>query len=176
MKVTWLIQDVNLRFDELYKTGDALYELGYDFSPIGVIPFQDTITQLESAISHDSLYVFRGTTKLLTILENAKTVKDICPLIADEYNTDDILYRLKTAVFYEYEKFDQKHYNDVGLKLVNNNSVFYKIDENLDRTFSENKFIKPSSDRKAFVGGILEKGQTIHDFIMSKQAKLTVSA
>lgn len=169
MEVQQLIQDVNLRFDELYKTGDALHELGYNFSPIGVIPFQDNITQLESVIHPDSLYVFRGTTKLLTILENAQCVKDICPEIIDEYDTDDILQRLKNGVFYEYEKFDQKYYDDVGLKLVNNNSTFYKIDKNLDRTFSENKFIKPSSDRKAFVGGILEKGQTIHDFIMSKQ-------
>lgn len=71
----------------------------------------------------------------------------------------------KKSFFYDIEKFDQKYYKNLELPLLNKESEIINLECNLKRTFEEDIFIKPTSDLKGFVGGILRKGETIEEFI-----------
>lgn len=72
----------------------------------------------------------------------------------------------KASYFYrDPERFDQAYYSQLGLPLVNNKSSFLNMADSLDLTFDNPMFIKPSSDLKAFNGGIIQPFETISEFI-----------
>lgn len=71
----------------------------------------------------------------------------------------------KKSFFYDIEKFDQKYYKNLDIPLLNKESEIINLKNNLKRKFNRDIFIKPTSDLKGFVGGILKKGETIEDFI-----------
>lgn len=71
----------------------------------------------------------------------------------------------KKSFFYDIEKFDQKYYKNLDIPLLNKESEIINLKNNLKRKFERDVFIKPTSDLKGFVGGILKKGETIEDFI-----------
>lgn len=72
----------------------------------------------------------------------------------------------ETAFFYkDGQRFDQKYYKHLGLPLLNSNSKIVDLNEYLDTKFDKDVFIKPTSDLKGFVGGILKAGTTMGEFI-----------
>ncbi len=171
MSVKWLIQDVNLRFDTLEDIAIALKELEFNFCSFGIIPFTNEMTGLENHINDNDKYIIKAGTKILTLFDKVKTLQETIPDI-NNYNVGDhekIFNNLRNGIFYDIEKFDQYYYSKLNLPLLNNESEYYLIKDNKDLSFSEDKFIKPSRDIKAFNGGILEAGKTINEFIHSAQ-------
>ncbi len=72
----------------------------------------------------------------------------------------------QTSFFYkDQDKFDQKYYKDLNLPLLNINSKIIDLKDYLNVEFDKDVFIKPTSDLKAFVGGILKSGTKISEFI-----------
>jgi hypothetical protein len=71
------------------------------------------------------------------------------------------------SFFYDDNLFDQKNYKNLDLPMINKNCEIISLKDNLDRTFEIEKFIKPTSDLKGFVGGIIKPGVSIEDFILN---------
>ncbi len=71
----------------------------------------------------------------------------------------------KKSFFYDIEKFDQKYYKNLDIPLLNKESEIINLKDNLKRKFEEDVFVKPTSDLKAFVGGVLKAGETIEELI-----------
>lgn len=71
----------------------------------------------------------------------------------------------KSFFYKSKEKFDQNYYVNLGLPLINQNSLFLTLEDNLQRTFEKDMFIKPTSDLKGFNGGIIKAGETIAEYM-----------
>lgn len=186
-KIKWLIQDVGMKVSQLHRKFDALEYLGEDLGCIGVIPDHPYITNLENVIEEDleTKYVLLSGVKVLNLLKKANHISEVV-----EYPTDfqrkhsrEILDALIEGVFYDYEKFDQAYYAELDLPLLNSDAEYIPVELNLNTTFSEDKFVKPSRDLKAFDAGILSAGQTVKQYIESKprqrfylEEKLVVSS
>lgn len=172
MKIKWLIQDVSLNITQMYRKFDALKSMGEDISGVGVLADHQYITGLDDAIEEDlsTKYVFLSGVKILNLLKAAKSISDIVQFPTEFHikNSDIILKSLKEGVFYDYQKFDQAHYGNLNLPLLNQSAKYISIKDNLDTVFSEDKFIKPSRDLKAFDAGILKAGESINQFIMGR--------
>lgn len=69
------------------------------------------------------------------------------------------------SFFYDKFLFDQKNYTNLDLPMINKDCQIINLEENLNTKFDREIFIKPTSDLKAFVGGILKPGETIKAFI-----------
>lgn len=169
-KIIWLIQDVNLRLDHLNEIFNTLLKLGFECKTFGVIPFTNTITGLENALEIDAIYVTICGTKVLSVLTDVEDISEMNDLLDPDQikNGDYYLKALKDSIFYDISKFDQLNYSTLNLPLLNDNPELYLIGDNMDVSFLEDKFIKPSRDLKAFNGGIIKKGQTIGNFILSQ--------
>jgi hypothetical protein len=172
MKIKWLIQDVGLIVSQMYRKFDALQFMEENIAGIGVIADHPYITGLETAIEDDldTQYVLLSGVKVLKLLKAADHISDVVQFPNDfqNENSDVILKSLIAGMFYDFEKFDQAYYGNLGLPLLNSEAVYIPIKENLKKSFNVDKFVKPSRDLKAFDAGILKKEQTIEDFIMSK--------
>lgn len=170
-KIKWLIQDVGISFTQLNDKYAALDELGFSFDTFGVIPLTNTLTGLENVLEKDTYYVSLSGTKVLSVLNEVKDIREINENLSDEQMDpeNEQLARLKESIFYDVDKFDQHKYSQLDLPLLNEGSDYYPIKDNMNLTFDEAKFIKPSRDLKAFNGGILEAGISISDFILNQQ-------
>ncbi len=172
MKVKWLIQDVGLSITQTYRKFDALKLMDEKISGIGVIEDHPYITGLEDAVEDDlnTKYVLLSGVKVLNLLKSAKTISDVMehPTEFHLKNSNRILSALVEGLFYDFEKFDQAYYGDLNLPLLNNSAIYIPIKDNLNASFSKDKFIKPSRDLKAFDAGILKAGQTVENFILGK--------
>jgi hypothetical protein len=144
--------------------------LGIEWYDYGLIPFSNEITNLENILQPDCNYIFTGSTKLLSIIQEVKHLSELSPYLTEEQVSLSEYYldKLQRGVFYNVYTFDQIFYKDLGLPLLNTDAEYLPIRENLKTVFDEPKFIKPSRDLKAFNGGILEAGVSIHDFIMAQ--------
>lgn len=197
MNVKWMIQDVNIRHDYLEQIAQALSNLGYMQGYVGVIPFSDEIRGLEQFISpdfqsnqyaetvdhEDDIYIFKGCNKIIKIVTDLSedNLDEVFPLIKNTYQKSSKQYKqqeiyrknfinkMKRSIFHDMEKFDQEYYSNLNLPLLNDNSIFLKMNESLDLSFDEPKFIKPSTDMKPFAGGIIPSGQTIKDFVTNQR-------
>jgi hypothetical protein len=156
------------RLDLIYK---ALDDLNLNWSNFGVIPFTNEINNLEDILEKDTLYIAISGVKVLNMLNNITELTELNNKLSNEQiaNNDSQLMRLKNAVFYDIEKFDQAYYGTLGLPLLNDNSVYLPVIDNMDTSFEVDKFLKPSRDLKAFNGGILDAGMTIGEFIKGQQ-------
>lgn len=86
----------------------------------------------------------------------------------EEFNKYSSTY--KTSFFYEDgNRFDQKYYKNIGLPLLNANSTIIDLEKSFNLSFNRDVFIKPTSDLKAFVGGIMKSGTTIIEFLQNCQ-------
>lgn len=108
-------------------------------------------------------------TQYVTI-SGIKALKIAAHGTVDNFDHSDDFYHLKeryrSSFFYTTEQlFDQAYYRDRDLPLLNKDSTLITLDDNLDRSFDTEVFIKPTSDLKGFVGGIIKPGQTIGNFI-----------
>jgi hypothetical protein len=136
----------------------------------GLIPFTNEITNLENILQPNIDYVLLGSTKMLTIFNEVTHISELCPYLSEDQLklSEYYLQKLKSGIFYDINSFDQAVYSKLNLPLLNNNALFLSVRDNLNVSFNEAKFIKPSRDLKAFNGGILEAGVTIRDYIMSQ--------
>lgn len=123
------------------------------------------------AIEKDTLYVFISGVKILNMLNEVKKISELNPELncLSKEDNDLQLKRLREGVFYDIQKFDQAYYGNLNLPLLNNKSDYLPVINNMDTSFNEDKFIKPSRDLKAFEGGILKAGETIGSFIKNQQ-------
>lgn len=172
MKFKWLIQDVSLTVSQMYRKYDALNSMNEKVSGIGVIANFPYITGLEDAIEEDldTKYIILGGVKVLNLLKNAKSIKDIVqyPTEYQIKNGDIILKALVEGIFYDFEKFDQKYYGNLNLPLLNKDAEYISLIDNLNTSFNVDKFIKPTRDLKAFDAGIIKKGTKLKDYIKDK--------
>jgi hypothetical protein len=172
MKIKWLIQDVGLIVSQMYRKFDALKYMDEKISGIGVVANCQYISGLEDAIENDldTKYVLLTGVKVLNLLKSAKTISDVLEFPTEFHieNSEVILKALVEGMYYDYTKFDQAYYGELDLPLLNQSAIYVPIKENLKKSFSEDKFVKPSRDLKAFDAGILKAGETIEEFVMSK--------
>jgi hypothetical protein len=156
----------------MYRKFDALSYLNEPVSGVGVIVDHPFITGLEDAIVEDvdTKYIILGGVKILNLLNKANHISDVVefPTEFQIKHSDILLQNLRAGMFYDYEKFDQAYYGNLGLPLLNNNAEYIAVKDNLTKSFTEDKFVKPSRDLKAFDAGILKAGQTVEEYILSK--------
>lgn len=170
-KIKWIIQDVGMIVSQIYRKYDALEYLNENVSGIGVIKNDPYISGLGDAIEDDinTKYVLLSGVRVLNLLKEANHISDVVefPTQFQLDNSDVILKNLIDGLFYDFEKFDQKHYGALNLPLLNNEAMYIPLKDNLDTSFNEDKFIKPTRDLKAFDAGILKAGTTIGDYVHS---------
>ncbi len=170
-KIKWLIQDVGIRSNQLHRKFDALSYMNEEFSNIGVIAKKNYISGIEDIFEDkNTIYILLSGTKALTLIDNANNIKELSYFVDDykDKELDVCIDDLKKGMFYDNKKFDQEYYKDLGLPLLNDESIYIPIKDNLNTKFTEDKFIKPSQDLKAFTGGILKAGCTIEEFIKNR--------
>jgi hypothetical protein len=172
MNIKWIIQDTGLIVSQTYRKFDALRDMGEKISGIGVVANCQYIAGLEDAIEHDlsTIYVFLSGVKVLNLLKAAKNISDVLEFPTQFHldNSEVILNALVKGVFYDFTKFDQAHYGELGLPLLNESAIYIPIKDNLKKFFNVDKFVKPSRDLKAFDAGILKAGETIEEFVLGR--------
>jgi hypothetical protein len=155
------ILQLSLRNHQLTSYVDALKHIGADYHFYSIYSGNDLIDNLPDDFGNNE-YIAFATIKALK-LSKELTYKNFGSM--ELYNKYASTY--ETAFFYEDGcKFDQKYYKDIGLPLLNGNSMVIDLPDNLDRTFTTPVFIKPTSDLKGYIGGVIPVGMTIHEFIM----------
>jgi len=172
LQVKWLIQDVGMKVSQIYLKYDALQFLGEEVANIGVIANYEYISGLSEAINEDinTKYVFLAGVKALNLLRKANHISDVIefPTEFQINNSDQLLSNLISGFFYDFQNFDQQYYGKLDLPLINHEAEYIPLKECLQTTFNVDKFIKPSTDLKAFDAGILPFGNTIESFVLSK--------
>lgn len=166
--IKWLVQDVGIHMINLKANFEVLNRLNYPHENFGIINNEKLITNLDNILtSPEDNYIIRGGVKILSILNNIKSLDEVNNnLSEDQLKYSDIyIQKLKQAVFYDDLKFDQAYYQTLNLPLLNQDSKIYNIKDNLDLSFNQPYFIKPTKDLKAFEAGIIEPGVSIEQFI-----------
>lgn len=154
--ITWLIQDTARMYSAVENEITPLNKLGFQFRTFGVIPFTNTITGLDD-LDPNGKYIVRGGTKIVDLLSTG---------VSDNLSPE-LMKALAKGVSYNKMNFDQAYYSELDLPLLNAKPEILdlKDDKNLHASFSTDKFVKPSSDLKAFTGGVMEAGEVLKYFI-----------
>lgn len=169
----WLIQVVS-RKDEVIKTEiEALNSLNYKWHDFGVIEMLSLFSNIENILENpNDTYIIRGGTKVLQLFDGVTSLEELSENCSKEQVELSSLYleKLRAGLFYNVDNFDQKIYGKLDLPLINSDVTYYSLDNenNLNLSFDDIKFVKPSRDLKAFNAGILEPGQTVLEFIHSQ--------
>lgn len=151
---------------------NTLKSMGANYLGFGLIEGTSLIVNLETILTDlDEIYIIRGGTKILHLLENYSDIEDFCPDLNEfQLKHKEVFFqKLKNAIFYDSELFDQACYSQLNLPLLNKEAFFLPIKDNKKTTFDKPYFLKPSKDLKTFIPGILEPGQTIQNFIENSQ-------
>lgn len=158
MAIKWLVQDTARMFQALEDEFIPLQKLGYEIVPFGIIPFTKTITGLDDLDVNDT-FIMRGGTKMVEILESG-TSDNLSP---------ELIAKMRQGLSYDIRNFDQAFYSTLGLPLLNGTPEFLNLKEERDlfASFGVDKFVKPSSDLKAFTAGVMEAGEVLKYFIES---------
>lgn len=153
---TWLVQDTARVYTAIDAEVQALKKLGFNFRTFGVIPFTDTITGLDD-LDPNEIYIIRGGTKIVDIL-SSRRVDNLTP---------ELIESLSKGVSYNKRNFDQAYYSELNLPVLNSTPEILDLQDpkNLYASFSTDKFVKPSSDLKAFTAGVMEAGEVLKYFI-----------
>jgi hypothetical protein len=158
MAIKWLVQDTARMYQALEDEFIPLQKLGYEIVPFGVIPFTKTITGLDDLDVNDT-FIVRGGTKIVDILESG-TSENLSP---------ELIAKMRQGLSYDRKNFDQAYYSTLGLPLLNSTPEFLdlSVQSDLLASFDVHKFVKPSSDLKAFTAGVMEPGEVLKFFIES---------
>lgn len=154
--IKWLVQDTARMYSAIENEFTPLNELGFEVIPFGVIPFTNTLTGIDDLDPND-FYIIRSGTKVVQILDSG---------VPDNLSFE-LTERLRNGISYNQQRFDQAYYSTLDLPLLNSNPLILNLsnEKDLYASFSTEKFVKPSSDLKAFTAGILEAGEVIKFFI-----------
>ncbi len=165
MNIKWLLQDVSMRLSQITRKFQALDKMGEPVSAIGVVKNCPYISGLSEALEDDleTRYVFLSGVKVLRAVSRATCIEELIehPTPFQRANGACLLKRLKAGLFYDVQKFDQRHYSALDLPLLNNGAQYLPLREHLKTSFPVDKFIKPSRDLKAFDAFVLPANQSI---------------
>lgn len=156
------IMQLSMQNHQLMNYMTALKHVGAEYHFYSIYSKTNLIDNLpDDFVNND--YIAFATIKAL------KLSKELTP---ENFGSDELYQKYastyQTAFFYEdADKFDQKYYKNLGLPLLNGDAMVIDLSDNLDRTFDREVFIKPTSDLKGYIGGIIPVGTTIYDFLMS---------
>lgn len=158
----WLIQDT-MRNDQLIlEEISALRQLGQRVCNLGYIPFTNEFTNLTDHLEDPyEPFCLRGSVKFVSMIDKASRVSDVLP---KEYHGlfDDFFISLKTSIFYNAKRFSQVNLQHLPML---NKGDFLRYGEVLETRWDEDKFIKPSSDLKAFNAVVVPAGATLFDAV-----------
>lgn len=154
MTIKWLVQDTDRMFRIVENDFISLKKLGFEVIPFGTIPFTNLITGLENLSPEDD-YILRCGTKVISLLEN-NMVENV---------SQELLSKLKKGISHETLYFDQAYYTNLDLPMLNEKPEILDIKDNLYLSFDTDKFVKPTTDMKAFNAGILEAGLPLKNYI-----------
>lgn len=148
---------LSLKDIQLKKYIHGLKKLNLNFSFFSVFSYSDKISNLPKNQNYISLAGIKA----------LKISQDLTPDSFDSLlEFQQQKERFKNSFFYANPSyFDQSYYGLLGLPILNDKSQYISLRENLSLSFEEDKFIKPSSDLKGFIGGIIPKGMTIENFL-----------
>lgn len=169
MSVKWLLQDVGFHrmIDNDFRN---IQSLGYPYSSYGVLPFTNMLPGLENVLlSPQDVYVIRGGVKIIKVLDGINSLGEVNDFLSPEQLEFSAEYvkQLRAGVFYDIKTFDQAYYGGLDLPLLNKDAKLIEVKSNLNLTFVDDVFIKPSRDLKSFNAGVLEAGRTIMEHIDS---------
>jgi len=167
MKTKWLLQSSGFTSSYIEEVADSLINLGLNWVDFGIV--DDTLTNLENILNiENEIYIARGGTKLLRMLQETKTIETLNPHLSREQikNKENYIKRLRNSLDYDEKRFDMEYYSTLGLPLLNNEMEMYTVNNLLYSEFEKDMFIKPSKDSKAFNGGIIYSGETLMNYLM----------
>ena len=163
----WLVQSSGFTTSYLEEVVDTLNEQEIEWADFGLV--QDTMTNLENILdANTDVYIIRGGTKMLSLLDSLNSLQELNPHLSDNQKIREKEYieKLKNAIDYDEKKFDMEYYKDLSLPFLNDDCEIYTVNNLLYSEFSEETFIKPSRDSKAFNGGIIYAGETLMNYLM----------
>lgn len=143
MKFQWLIQDTDRKISDIDKEYNTLLSMNEKYLNFGIIKNSNIITGIDD-ISLDTICITRCSVKFIKLIRDNLIDKDKHSLLSKSISYDKLL-------------FDQAHYGTLNLPLVNHNAEIMYIKDCLFTSFGKDKFIKPTTDLKAFNAGILEE-------------------
>jgi len=171
----WLMQSSGFSSKNIEKSFNAMKRLNLKFDDFGLIPFTNRVTNLENCLEEDlnTVYVIKGGTKLLKVLNEVNTLKEMDENIYENLNKNSNIYieSLKAGIDYSFKNFDLNYYKELNLPLLNQDARYMPYEEVKNEKFKTKKFIKPSRDLKAFNGGIMGEDITIEEFIKNNQCQ-----
>lgn len=155
------ILQLSMKDHQLKNYINALRKIGAEYHLYSIYKETDLIDNLPEDFV-DNNYIAFAAIKALRLSkhldENSFGSQELYNKYASTY---------ESAFFYDNaDKFDQKYYKNLGLPLLNSGSTIIDLADNLDTTFDREVFIKPTSDLKGYIGGIIPVGTNIYDFIM----------
>ena len=151
---------------------NTLKTIKANYHSFGLIEGTSLISNLEEILTDlEEVYIIRGGTKILHLLENYHDLEVFCPYLNSfqKEHKKEFFEKLKSAVYYDSMSFDQAYYSQLDLPLLNKEAFFLPIEYNKNKTFDKPYFLKPSKDLKTFIPGILTPGQSIQEFIENSQ-------
>lgn len=167
MRPIWLLQSSGITVSE----ADYWFAVNTRFLDYGLIPSTDTISNIDTIYStwkeYGGKFITRGGTKLLTSFSNE------C-LKFNNIDDQEFISELFSSIWWDKEKFDQKYYSTLDLPLVNGVAEYRTLGDVWNISWDKDMFIKPSSDGKAFSGGIIRVGVSVKDFIENTMRKQNI--
>lgn len=166
-KMHWLVQ-LGLQDHTLRKIKEALDDTNSSYTFFGFTK-EEIYTGLDYELfKQHNKFISMSYIKALKLSRSEylseHNFSEIEDLSKKEIN--NIINKIQDSYFYENpNNFDQYYYENLKLPMVNSDRIFLQIQDNLNAKFSSPKFIKPSSDTKAFNGGVIEANETIEEYI-----------
>lgn len=154
MAIKWLVQDTDRLFSAIENDFIPLRKLGFNVIPFGTIPFTNNMTGISHLSSEDD-YIIRSGTKIIDLIEN-NNVGNI---------PSDLYEKMQRGISHDTKSFDQAYYTHLGLPMLNDSPEVLEIKDNLFLSFDTDKFVKPTTDMKAFNAGIMEAGLPLKNYI-----------
>ncbi len=146
MKPVFAVQVTNRDDAEIALTVEALNRLGYEWINFGLIPFTTEITNLE-AFPKDRIVIPLSGTKLMGMWQEG--------ILPENWR-----------IWYKESLMDQFFVRGVLRgHMLNQSSRIIKYKHAVGMEFSEDCFVKPSSDFKVFAGTMLPAGTTLRRYL-----------
>jgi hypothetical protein len=162
------IQTSGLRINEEAETRmlEALKAVGLRHHSFGCIPFTNELTGWEDFIVEPTFV--HCSTKVLRILIDQSVKSNEIFVHATAEHAEALRQSLLAGIFYDPVAFDQATYIKspyIGQYLLNASARVLPISQVLHEELSYDAFFKPTTDLKAFKGGVVSAGMTLNQFI-----------
>lgn len=145
---------------------DGLEKSETCFVTFGCVPFTNEITGWET-FPNEPMFV-HCSTKVLRILTDMRLDPTEIFVGASPVEARQHYENLRAGLFYNELTFDQAVYiknENVKPVLLNGDARIVPVKRFLDHEFEREYFVKPSTDLKAFKGGLIQPGYTLRQFL-----------